>query len=236
MKTLHKNTKVVIGIAGALAVVVVAGVITYLLLASKDNPATSVVSEVPLSETPELGACTLTTPDMLKNSELADGRIISVSEGTRIGIKSPDGSVADACRYAVKTNTSADNTLTIAAYAAAARTATDPTNSADYSWSQAAGTSPQMYFAEKKDDTKKRVLDIVQQPLGGIVLLLTIDQPADALTLPKAVAQWYLADIAKNAHVTAAEKANSKAISTDNTDGPGAPPASTKAETLKPTN
>ena len=93
-----------------------------------------------------------------------------------------------------------------------------------------------MYFAEKKNDDEKRVIDIVQQPLGGTVLLLTIDQPTDALTFPKGAAQWYLADIAKSADVEALEKAANKSAGTDTSDGPGTPPSSTKVETLKPEN
>lgn len=236
MKKLNKKTKLRIGIVSAIVLVAVAAVIAYFLLVPKEDASSNVASEVPLSETPNLSACALTTPEKLKNSELAGGNIISVGEGTRVGIKSPDGSTADACRYSFTTKASEDNTITIAAYAAVVRTDTNPTNSADYSWSQAAGTSPQMYFAEKKNDDEKRVIDIVQQPLGGTVLLLTIDQPTDALTFPKGAAQWYLADIAKSADVEALEKAANKSAGTDTSDGPGTPPSSTKVETLKPEN
>ena len=238
MKKLTKKTKMRIGIVGAIVVIVVASITAYFVFAQKDTETSPVATEVPLSETPNLGACTLTTPDKLKNSELAGGNIISVSEGTRVGIKSPDGSTADACRYTFTTKASSDNVITVGAYAAVVRTDTNPTNSADYSWSQAAGTSPQMYFAEKKTDSDKRVLDVVQQPLGGTVLLLTVDQPADALTFPKGAAQWYLADIAKNANISVLETNSAKELTnkSEGGDGPGTPPASTKAETLKPTN
>ncbi len=236
MKKLSKKTKIKIGIGIAVALLLIAAAVAYVFFTQKDTEEAAVATEVPLSETPNLGACQLTTPEKIKSSERAEGLITSVSEGTRIGIKSPDGSAADACRYTFKTSSSSDNTITVAAYPALVRTDTNPVDTGDYSWSQAANTSPQMYFAEKKTEGDKRVIDIVRQPLGGTVLLLTLEQSVDALTFPKGAAQWFLADVAKNANVSAVETTEVKSVDTKNSDGPGAPPATTKVETLKPNN
>lgn len=229
MKKISKKTKITTGIAIAIVALVATAVVAYLFITQKQDE-TAVESEIALSETPNLGACSLVSPEEIKNLERVDGGIKTISEGTRIGIKTPEGTVADACRYTFTTSMSSDNTLTIAAYNAPVQTENTPPASTGYSWSEAAGTSPQIYFAEKKDDDEKEVTYFARQPLGGVVLLVSMTEPADAAVFPKGAGMWILADIAQTADTAALNEKNDAQLNAN--DGPGAPPATTKAEKL----
>ena len=227
-----KKTKRIIGIIIVIVVLAAGAVSAYFIFGSKETEKT-VETEVALSETPNLGACSLVNTETIKSLERVDGGIKSISEGTRVGLKSPDGTNADACRYTFTTNASTTNTLTIAAYNAVARTDTNPATSGDYSWSQAANTSPQIYFAETKAKNDSEIVYIARQPLGGVVLLATMNQPADATTFPKGAGVWILADILGTVNVATLNEKNAQELNSG--DAPGPPPATTKAETLKPT-
>ena len=218
---------------GIIVVAVIVGVVgiavAIFLLQPKSTPTAVVTSDIPLTDVPELGACQIVTTDNIKKATFGQ-KIVSITEGVRVGTKGYEGQNADACSYAFSTNKSTDNLLTVAVYNSFVETETSAGETKTV-WTEVSGTEPRMYFIDGTVDDGEVTMYTLRQALGGNTLLLTIRQPKNEGSFLRAEAIWFLTDVAKSVKATVIEaKNNEQADKAIEGDVPPAPPANTVKE------
>ena len=218
---------------GIIVVAVIVGVVgiavAIFLLQPKSTPTAVVTSDIPLTDVPELGACQIVTTDNIKKATFGQ-KIVSITEGVRVGTKGYEGQNADACSYAFSTSKSTDNLLTVAVYNSFVETEAS-TGETKTVWTEVSGTEPRMYFIDGTVDDGEVTMYTLRQALGGNTLLLTIRQPKNEGSFLRAEAIWFLTDVAKSVKTTVIEtKNNEQADKAIEGDVPPAPPANTVKE------
>ena len=218
---------------GIIVVAVIVGVVgiavAIFLLQPKSTPTAVVTSDIPLTDAPELGACQIVTTDNIKKATFGQ-KIVSITEGVRVGTKGYEGQNADACSYAFSTNKSTDNLLTVAVYNSFVETEASAGETKTV-WTEVSGTEPRMYFIDGTVDDGEVTMYTLRQALGGNTLLLTIRQPKNEGSFLRAEAIWFLTDVAKSVKATVIEaKNNEQADQAIEGDVPPAPPANTVKE------
>ena len=218
---------------GIIVVAVIVGVVgiavAIFLLQPKSTPTAVVTSDIPLTDAPELGACQIVTTDNIKKATFGQ-KIVSITEGVRVGTKGYEGQNADACSYAFSTSKSTDNLLTVAVYNSFVETEAS-TGETKTVWTEVSGTEPRMYFIDGTVDNGEVTMYTLRQALGGNTLLLTIRQPKNEGSFLRAEAIWFLTDVAKSVKTTVIEtKNNEQADKAIEGDVPPAPPANTVKE------
>ena len=218
---------------GIIVVAVIVGVVgiavAIFLLQPKSTPTAVVTSDIPLTDAPELGACQIVTTDNIKKATFGQ-KIVSITEGVRVGTKGYEGQNADACSYAFSTSKSTDNLLTVAVYNSFVETEAS-TGETKTVWTEVSGTEPRMYFIDGTVDDGEVTMYTLRQALGGNTLLLTIRQPKNEGSFLRAEAIWFLTDVAKSVKTTVIEtKNNEQADKAIEGDVPPAPPANTVKE------
>ena len=218
---------------GIIVVAVIVGVVgiavAIFLLQPKSTPTAVVTSDIPLTDAPELGACQIVTTDNIKKATFGQ-KIVSITEGVRVGTKGYEGQNADACSYAFSTNKSTDNLLTVAVYNSFVETEASA-GETKTGWTELSGTEPRMYFIDGTVDTGEVTMYTLRHALGGNTLLLTIRQPKNEGSFLRAEAIWFLTDVAKSVKTTVIEtKNNEQADKAIEGDVPPAPPTNTVKE------
>ncbi len=212
----------------AITVLSAAAIIAFVSLTNK-KPTATITTEIPLEETPSLGACQIVKTDQITSARFGE-KIIAIEEGVRTGTKGMEGQPADSCSYAFSTSASRDNILTVAVSATPVASA-DEKAPAVSPWTEVAGTDPKMFFMEGTVDSDATTIFTLKQSVGGNVVLLTIRQPKNEQGIQKVEGTWLLVDLLSGGNTDVVlEKSAENAAEQTVGEGPGLPPSTTVRE------
>lgn len=212
----------------AVTVLSVAAIVAFVTL-TDTKPTATIATEIPLEETPSLGACQVVKTDQIKSARFGE-KIIAIEEGVRTGTKGMEGQPADSCSYAFSTSASRDNILTVAVSATPVAS-DDDVAPATSPWTEVAGTDPKMFFMEGTVDNDATTIFTLKQTVGGNDILLTIRQPKNEQGIQKVEGTWLLVDVLSGGNIDVVlEKNAENAAEQAGENGPGLPPSDTIRE------
>jgi len=183
-------------------VILVIGVAVGLyLITPKATPALP-STDVRLTDTPDYNTCSITTTKDIKNTFYSEA-VTGISPGLRAGVKAPNDTIADSCRFGLTTAKSLNNSLSVQVYPYTAIVNGDDKETVDPSWSEVAASNPKAYFG--KDIEGEAIIYKLRVIPGGKNVMFELRQPMNSVAIDEPSALDFLVGIATKADLSVIE-------------------------------
>jgi hypothetical protein len=199
-RKIDKSNVIIVLIIGALVAIICA--FGYIIWHNNNQSPQPADNAIAIDKAPQYGACELTTTNTIKKSFEAD-RIITISEGVRIGEKQLNNTIGEGCMFSFSTKESNANSLTASVY--------------DYlvgdengggveivgeNWSEVGGSNPIAYFGEATENDGQTTVYMYRILPGSKNILLALRQPSNAITFDREDAFNFIGGIAASLNLS----------------------------------